>query len=178
MGWRITGFPVALALMLGSAELASAGPFDRPLKTYGLVINEILRQAGSDLRFQLDRCSTAHQAVCRFSSLHVAVVVEGQKGPASISRIVIATDLLRDHPTTPPHVAVIDTLITLTATMMIFDPDLPDDQRDGLVSTLAEAAHSAGQGEGSGIAADYVIALEQNVTTLLVIAMAPKPSLR
>jgi hypothetical protein len=172
---RIKGLVVIPALMLGFAGAAFASPFDKPPDTYAAALNEVFQKTGSDLRLELDLCSTAQHAVCQFTTQRLAVMVEATDDGSGIGRIVIAADLLRDHPATLPHIPVIDALITLTATMVIFDPDLPHDRRDGLVAALAEAAHSIGQGAGSGIAADYVIALEQKSTALLVITMRPKP---
>jgi hypothetical protein len=172
---RIKGLLVVPAMMLGFAGAAFASPFDKPPDTYAAALNEVFRRTGSDLRLELDLCSTAQQAACRFSSQRLAIIVEATEDRSGIGRIVIAADLLRDHPATLPHIPVIDALITLTATMVVFDPDLPDDRRDGLVASLAESVHSIGQGAGSGVAADYVIALEQKSTALLVITMRPKP---
>jgi hypothetical protein len=171
---RVKGLPAALVLMLGFAGAASSGPFDRPLETYGPALNEILQQAGSELRFRLDRCDGVSLTKCRFSSSKVLVSVEGSPMQDGIGRIIIAVDLLRDHPTTLPHMAVVEALVVLTATMMTFDPEVPRVQRDGLVSSLVEAAHGVGHGKGSGISADYLVALEQTGTTLLVITVAPK----
>jgi hypothetical protein len=161
--------------VLGLAGIALASPFDKPSETYATMLNEVLRQSGSDLRFELDRCTMAPTPMCQYSTQRVAVIVEATEDRSGIGRIVIAADLLRDHPSTLPHVPVIDALITLTATMVVFDPELPGDRRDGIVAALAEAVHGTGEGSGSGIAADYVITLDQASTTLLVITMRPKP---
>ena len=174
MGKRITS-SAALVLAFGFAGFASAANFNRPADTYGPVVNDILQQAGADLRFRLDRCSAMPDLRCRFSSQRVAVVVQGQEAPPRIGRIIIATDLLQDHPRGLPHEAVTDALITLGATMMAFDPQLQREQRDQLISALAEGVHSSGQSEGSGVDADYVVALHQTASTLLVITVAPKP---
>jgi hypothetical protein len=170
---RIKGILVPV-LVFGLAGMAFASPFDKSPDTYAVVLNEVLQQAGSDLRFELDRCITAPRALCQYSTQRVAVIVEATEDRSGIGGIVIAADLLRDHPATLPHVPVIDALITLTATMVVFDPELPGDRREGIVASLAEAVHGTGEGSGSGIAADYVITLNQTSTALLVITMRPK----
>jgi hypothetical protein len=175
MAKRIKGLLVVPALMAGFAGAAFASPFDRPPDTYAAALNDVFQRTGSDLRLELDLCSTEQQAKCRYSTRRVAVIVEATEDKSGIGMIAIAADLLRDHPATLPHIPVIDALITLTATMVVFDPDLLDDRRDGLVASLAEAVHSMGQGAGSGIAADYVIVLEQKSSALLLITMRPKP---
>jgi hypothetical protein len=171
---RVRGIPAFLVLTIGLAEAAVSDPFSKPLETYGPMLNGVLERVGSDLRFNPGTCHGASHPTCRFSSSRVVVSVEGRAGQGGISSIVIAADLLREHPAALPHVAVIDAVVTLTATMMHYDPEMPRRQRDMLVSGLLEAAHGLGQGKGSGIAADYSMALDQAGTTLLVITVAPK----
>jgi hypothetical protein len=137
-------------------------------------VNEIFRQIGSDLRFTLDRCSAKPEVRCRFSSRRLAVVVQGQEAPPHLERIIIAADLLQDHPAIMPDAVVSEALITLGATMMTFDPALPRERRDELIVSLAEAVHRTGEGRGTGIAADYTLALQQDASSLLVIMVTPK----
>lgn len=177
MGNHLIGFSLTLALVLGIGERASAGPFDRPTTSYGSAVNGALEQAGSELRFRLERCGAVPQSECHYSSPRVAIIVLGGEEPTHIGRIIIAADILKDHPTTLPHVVVLDALITLAATMVIFDPDLIAERRNGVVASLAESVHSTGHGEASGIAADYGIELREAASTLLVITAMPKAKL-
>lgn len=171
MGTPFIGLSLTLALIFGSGGGVSAGPFDRAAASYGPALNEALERAGSELRFDLERCETAPLWECRFSSTHIAVVVAGGRHQTGIAKITIAADL----PAALPHAAVLDALIALTATMIVFDPDLPPEQRNGMVSSLAESVHHAGHGEEHGIAADYDIGLHRTTGTLLVITATPKP---
>jgi len=174
MGAPFIGLSLTLALALDSGGGASAGPFDRAAISYGAAINRALEEAGSDLRFTLDRCETVPQWECHFSSPGIAIVVHGGEQQTSIGRITIAADILKGHPTTLPHMVVLDALIALTATMIVFDPDLPPAQRNGMVSSLAASVHRTGHGEERGIAADYGIGLHEAASTLLVITATPR----
>lgn len=163
-----------LGFGLGLAAFASANPFDRPADSYGTAVNDVFQQIGSDLRLKLDRCSAKPDLRCRFSSQRLAVVVQGQETPPQIDRIIIAADLLQDHPATMPDLVVSEALIALGATMITFDPGLQQERRDALIVALAEAVHKTGEGRGSGAAADYAVALQQAATSLLVIIVTPK----
>jgi hypothetical protein len=177
MGNHLIGFSLILALVVGFGERASADPFDRPATSYGSAVNDALEQAGSELRFRLDRCGVVTPSACHYSSPRVAIVVLGGEEPRHIGRIIIAADILKDHPAIPPDVVVLDALITLTATMIIFDPDLAADRRNGMVASLAQSVHDAGHGEASGIRADYGIELRETAGALLVITAVPKAKL-
>ncbi|WP_114949032.1 hypothetical protein [Microvirga calopogonii] len=160
----------------GLTEPALADPFTRAPGDYGTIVNNVLTRAGTELRLDLKRCEDAPSIRCRFSSGYVDILVEGrdQSREMQIERIIIAADILKNHPAVQPHVIVTDAFIALTATMMVFDPDLPPDRRSAMVSRLVTAVHASGHGEDSGIAADYVVDLHQGVSTWLVMNVTPK----
>ncbi|WP_414470919.1 hypothetical protein [Microvirga sp. M2] len=167
---------------LGSTGLAQADPFSRAPGDYGTAVNGVLEKTGSDLRFNAKQCgdtpsSDPPSAWCLFSSIHVEVLVIGrdrQPSDVRIARIVLAADILKGHPAVQPHVIVTDAFTALTATMIVFDPDLPADRRSAMVSRLVAEVHRSGHGEDSGCAADYVIDLRQQASTLLVMKVIPK----
>ncbi|MEZ0170804.1 hypothetical protein [Microvirga sp. TS319] len=162
---------------LGLKGLALADPFTKAPSDYGTAINDVLAKTGSELRFHSQQCGDTPSAWCRFSSTHVEILVIGRDHRPSdvqIAKIVLAADILKGHPAIQPHVIVADAFIALTATMVVFDPDLPADRRSAMVSRLVAEVHRSGHGEDSGCAADYVIDLRQDASTLLVMNVVPK----
>jgi hypothetical protein len=174
MGTQIASFATTLVAACIFAEFTSAGPFEKSPTAYAPEVNSHLEQARSDLRFQLDRCNSLRRLKCRYSSPRVTVDVHGRDRPPNISRIIIEADLLRDDPKTAPDAAVSDALITLVATMTIFDPVLQSDQREALVSSLTNSVLTNRQSQGNGIDAHYSSAFDQAADGLFVILITPK----
>lgn len=167
---------------LGLNGLALADPFTRAPSDYGMAVNDVLAKTGSELRFEAKQCGNTPSADpspewCRFSSARVEILVIGRDHRPSdgqIARIVLAADILKGHPAIQPHVIVTDAFVALTATMIVFDPDLPADRRSAMVSRLVADVHTSGHGEDSGCAADYMIDLRQEASTMLVMNVIPK----
>jgi hypothetical protein len=72
---------LACVLLAGSAV---AGSFDVSPRLYASLVNRVLEQVGSDLRFHLERCDAGAGIECRSSSERVIVLVWGQVSPPQI----------------------------------------------------------------------------------------------
>jgi hypothetical protein len=77
--------------MAALAGPATADPFDRSPRDVGIAVNDRLRSAGLDLRFELERCSGRDMMECRFSSAH------SRDGDRWLHTIMITRSGDRDH---------------------------------------------------------------------------------
>jgi hypothetical protein len=153
---------------------AIADPFERSPRDVGFAVNERLRSAGLDLRFELERCSGREMMECRFSSAHTFLVATGRAKPPWTREIMIAADLLATDTAGDVHDRVTEATATLGATMEIVDPALQSDRRSKLLSDLARTALRDGKSEGTGINAHYSLAFDQGADGLLTISVVPK----
>ena len=108
MDKRLALSATVLGIALARPEFAYAGPFDMPPTEYAQSVNRKLQQEGSDLQLMLAGCTAPTRLECRFVSSPITVVVKGRKKPSRIDQVIIATDLLRDDPATPPDEALVD----------------------------------------------------------------------
>jgi hypothetical protein len=161
---------VAVAL----AGPAIADPFERSPRDVGIAVNERLRSAGLDVRFELERCGGRELIECRFSSAHTFLVATGRAKPPRIREIMIAADLLATDAAGDVHERVTEAISAWGATMEIVDPELQPDRRSRLLSDLPGTALRDGRSEGTGINARYLLEFDQGADGLLMIAVAPK----
>jgi hypothetical protein len=137
--------------MAALAGPATADPFDRSPRDVGIAVNDRLRSAGLDLRFELERCSGRDMMECRFSSAHTLLVATGRAKPPWTREIMIAADLLSTDTAGDVHDRVTEATASLCATMELVDPTLQPERRFKLLSDLAGTALRDGESEGTGI---------------------------
>jgi hypothetical protein len=153
---------------------AIAGPFDRSPRDVGIAVNDRLRLAGLDLRFELERCEGRELIECRFSSTRTSLVATGRAEPHRTEEIVIASDLLATDAASDVHDHVAEAMAALEATIETFDAKLQPDRRSRLLSDLPGTALRDGRSEGDGITAHYALAFDQGADGLLTITIVPK----
>ncbi|QRM34657.1 hypothetical protein [Microvirga sp. VF16] len=161
-------------LMAALAGPAIADPFYRSPRNVGIVVNDRLRLAGLDLRFELEWCAGRELIECRFSSARAFLVATGRAMPPRTREIMIAADLLAADAAGDVHDRIVDATAALGATMEIFDAELQPNRRSRLLSDLPGAALRDGQSEGDGIKAHYSLAFDQGADGLLTITVVPK----
>ena len=171
---RSTTLLAAIALTLTVAGPVLAGPFDRSARQYDALVNHILQHIGSDVRLQLEGCYTSHRVLCRFSSLRVAVRVQGRENPPRIEKIAISADLLGEEDAADALAAVTDVVLVYGATMVIFDPDLRRDRRVQLLSDTIEKALTTGPSEEDGLEAHYTTMFDEAADGQLVVVIIPR----
>jgi hypothetical protein len=165
----LTTAVVAIAL----AGPAIADPFERSPRDVGIAVNERLRSAGLDVRYELEQCGGRELIECRFSSVHTLLVATGRAKPPRIREIMITADLLATDAAGDVHERVTEATAALGATMEIVDPELQPDRRSRLLSDLPGAALREGRSDGKGINAHYSLAFDQGADGLLTISVVP-----
>ena len=161
---------VAVAL----AGPAIADPFERSPRDVGIAVNERLRSASLDVRFELERCGGRELIKCRFSSAHTLLVATGRAKPPWTREIMIVADLLATDAVGDVHDRVTEATAALGATMEIIDPELQPERRSKLLSDMARTALRDGKSEDNGINAHYSLAFDQGADGLLTISVVPK----
>lgn len=161
---------LALALFANSAL---AEPFEVSPRVYGSSVNRALMQIGSGLRLQFEKCETGPGAECRFSSERLTVLTLGADTPPRTDTIVIEADLFQDKADTGRLSALADCVLTVRATMMIFDPDVPAARRTRLLSDMTAEALDLGKSKGEGIDARYSLIFDEATDGRLSIAVTP-----
>jgi hypothetical protein len=156
------------------AKPAIAGPFEVSPRHIGIAVNEKLRSAGIDLRFDLERCGGRELIECRFSSARTFLVASGRAKPPRIREIMIAADLLATDAAGDAHDRVNEATAALGAMMEIVDPELQPDRRSRLLSDLPGTALREGRSDGKGITAHYSLAFDQGADGLLTISVVSK----
>lgn len=152
---------------------ALAGPFEVSPRGYGSLINRALAQVRSDLRFQFEKCEMGSRLACNFSSERVRVLVQGRVGPPQTGNIIIGADLLREKPDAERLAALSDCMLTLRATMMIFDPNVSAERRNQLLSKMTAAALDTGEGKDEGADARYSLIFDEATSGRLSITVIP-----
>jgi hypothetical protein len=161
---------LAFVMFAGSAL---AGSFEVSPRQYGSLANRVLRQVGANLRFRIEKCDSGAVIECRFTSGNVVVRVQGTEGPRRTGRVLIEADLLRDKPGAGPLVTVADCVLTLGATMVIFDPQLAAEPRARLLSELTTSALDTGKSEDNGVDARYSLVFDEAASGILSITVTP-----
>ncbi|WP_230530861.1 hypothetical protein [Microvirga roseola] len=164
----------AFAIAMGGEGSASPAPFRKSPREFDALANKALKQVDSDLRFKLEACSGSDSLECRFSSDHVAVLVQGRSNPPRTGRIVLEADLLQDRPGADAVAAITDTVLSLGATVVSFDPGLPAEKRVELISELTNDALDKGQSEASGQDATYAATFDRQTDGRIAITVTPK----
>jgi len=156
------------------ARPAIADPFERAPRDIGIAVNERLRSAGLDVRFELERCGGRELIECRFSSAHTLLVATGRAKPPRITEIMITADLLATDAAGDAHERVTEATAALGATMEIVDPELQPDRRSRLLLDLPWTDLREGRSDGTGIKAHYSLAFDQGADGLLRISVVSK----
>jgi hypothetical protein len=169
--WIILTTALAAAALAGPAI---ADPFERSPRDVGTAVNERLRSAGLDVRFELERCGGRELIECRFSAAHTFLVATGRAKPPRIREIMITADLLATDAAGDAHERVTEATAALGATMEIVDPELQPVRRSRLLSDLAGTALREGRSDGKGNNAHYSLAFDQGADGLLTISVVPK----
>jgi hypothetical protein len=167
----VTAALVAAATLAGTAI---ADPFDMSPRDVGNAVNDRLRLADLDLRFELERCVQRELIECHFSSAQTFLVATGRARPPRTREIMIAADLLATDAASDVHERVTKVIAALRATMEIFDVKLQPSRRSKLLSDLPGMALRDGHSEDSGINAHYSLAFDQGANGLLAITVVPK----
>ena len=159
------------SLLLGGpalADLFGVSPYQ-----YGLLVNEALKQVGSDIRLHRNNCMERSSVECRFSSDRIVVLVQGQTHPPQTSRVVIEADLMQDEAGASPIQMVADCVLMLGATMMVVDPQLPAVRRVQLLSDLITEVLDTGWSENEGVNARYTLVFDEAASGMLNITVTP-----
>ncbi len=140
---------------------------------FGRLVNEVMEQVGSEIRFQRRSCTKRFNIACRFDTERVGILVEGQSSPPRIGKVVIEADLLQDKAGAGPLQVVADCVMTLGATMVIMDPRLPAERRVQLLSELMTEVLNTGSSRDKGIDADYALVFDEAASGMLAITITP-----
>jgi hypothetical protein len=150
------------------ADLVGVSPYQ-----YGLLVNEALKQVGSEIRLHRNNCMERSSFECRFSSDRIVVLVQGQIHPPQTSRVVIEADLMQDEVGASPIQMVADCVLMLGATMVVVDPQLPAVRRVQLLSDLITEVLDTGSSENEGVNARYTLVFDEAASGMLSITVTP-----
>ena len=150
------------------ADLFGVSPYQ-----YGLVVNEALKQVGSDIRLHRNSCMERSSVECRYSSDRIVVLVQGQTNPPQTSRVFIEADLMQDEAGASPIQMVADCVLMLGATMVVVDPQLPAVRRVQLLSDLITEVLDTGSSENEGVNARYTLVFDEAASGMLHITVTP-----
>lgn len=138
---------------------------------YGLLVNEVLEQVGSEMRFHRHSCTGHFSIGCRFSTEWIDMRVEGQVNPTSISKVLIGADLLQDKAGADPIQVVADCVMTLGATMVVMDPRLASERREQHLSDLMTEVLNTGASEDEGVDVNYTLVFDEAASGMLNITV-------